>query len=124
VHHTIEQTKSDPILQASFDRVNKDFFVNLMDPPNFVFGGGTTKLGSYEYGTDTIMISEVLLEDQELLDYVIYHEMLHKKHKFSEGRHHTKAFRLDEAKFGDIAALEARLGKLLRRAKRGSWWRS
>ncbi|MBD3319190.1 DUF45 domain-containing protein [Candidatus Woesearchaeota archaeon] len=118
VHHTIPKTHDHPLLAASFERVNDRFFDGLMEQPNLVLGRGTTKLGSYEYGTDTIMISECLFADEELLDYVMYHEMLHKKHKFSQSRHHTKAFREDERKFGDYEQLEKRLGSLVRKAKR------
>ncbi len=120
VHHTIPKTKTHPVLAESFDRVNELFFLGLMDEPNFIIGSGSTKLGTYEYGTDTIMISEIMLQDTALLDYVMYHEMLHKKHKFSEGRHHTKAFRMDEKKFGDITELEKRLSRLVRKP-RGFW---
>jgi hypothetical protein len=125
VHHTVKKDKAEPELVNSFVRVNHQFFTGLMVMPNLVFGTGLAKLGSYEYGTDTIMISEILLEDDELLDYVMYHEMLHKKHKFSEGRHHTPAFRKDERLFGDIDYLEKKLAVLIRkakRAKRSSWW--
>ena len=117
VHHTIPKTKSHPELEASFERVNERFFHGLLERPNLVLGAGTTKLGSYTYGTDTISISEILLEEYDLLDYVMYHEMLHKKHKFSEGRHHTKEFRADEKKFGDVELLERGLSRLVRGAK-------
>ncbi len=120
VHHTIPKTESHPVLAESFERMNEEFFLGLMDMPNLVIGQGTTKLGTYDYGMDTISISELVLQDRELVDYVMYHEMLHKKHKFVKGRHHTKAFRNDERKFGDIPELDRRLAKLIR--KKRSWW--
>lgn len=120
VHHTIPKTKSHPVLSDSFDRVNERFFHGLMEKPNLIVGSGMSRLGTYTYGTDTISVSEVLFEDFELLDYVMYHEMLHKKHKFSEGRHHTKAFRDEEKKYGDIDVLERSLTRLIKRAKRKS----
>ena len=98
-------TESDPVLRESFDRVNDAYFHGMMTRPNLVWGGRNKHLlGTYTYATDTIMISRVL-EDapKELLDYVMHHEMLHKKHKFSckSGRthSHTPAFKRDEAKF-------------------------
>jgi hypothetical protein len=95
----------DPILAQSFSRVNEKYFMGLLDLPNLVWGSATVaKLGTYEYHTDTITISSILLsEKREALDYVMYHEMLHKKHKFhtSGGRsyHHTKLFREKEKAF-------------------------
>ncbi|MBR9692917.1 M48 family metallopeptidase [Candidatus Woesearchaeota archaeon] len=84
-----------------------------------------TKLGHYEYATDTISISTALKEAPELLDYVLYHEMLHKKHKFTESkggntRSHTKAFRDEEKKYrlADGGEPEKRLATFLGQRKR------
>ena len=45
-----------------------------MQTPNLVWGKNSfRKLGSYEYGSDTITISKIFLEsDKSLLDYVMY----------------------------------------------------
>jgi hypothetical protein len=52
-----------------------------------------------------------------MLDYVMYHELLHKKHGLTKGgRAHTKAFRADEAKFEE--ASEQQLHAFLRAKKR------
>jgi hypothetical protein len=96
--------KVDPLLEESFNRVNARYFDGLLDKPNLVWGENSfSKLGSYAYGANTITISRVLEEDQELLDYVMYHEMLHKKHKYytKSGRsyHHTHHFRKKEKEF-------------------------
>ena len=93
-----------------------------MEVPNLIWGKESThKLGSYDYGTDTVTISTILKDDLELLDYVMHHEMLHKKHKFKSkyGRTHahTKAFRDDEKKFPNQPILERRLERLARRKK-------
>jgi len=115
----------DPLLEESFNRVNERFFSNMMDKPNLIFAGASfSKLGSYEYTTDTVYVSEIFcdLSDDELmfLDYVLYHELLHKKHSFNikNGRHHahTHKFRIDEQKFGKN--IEAALSGFLRRKKR------
>jgi predicted metal-dependent hydrolase len=114
----------DPILEQSFLRVNETMFNNEMEKPNLIFASESfRKLGSYEYGTDTIHISSIFqeLEENEIkfLDYVIYHELLHKKHLFEtkNGRHHahTKIFKEDEAKFAKN--IEEELNKFLRKKK-------
>lgn len=113
---TIANKKSHPVLEASFNRVNNIFFDNFLDSPNFALCNSSRKLGCYEYGTDTIQITKHLLDDQEALDYVMYHEMLHKKLKFrgSCGRHHyhTKEFKQLENKFPNAEQIEKRLSKI------------
>ena len=99
-----------------------------MDKPNLKFATENfSKLGSYEYGTDTIYMSSIFsglpIIDQKFLDYVMYHELLHKKHSFhvKNGRHqaHTTAFRKDEEDFGKEQGvdMEKELSKFLRRKK-------
>ena len=122
VHIAIPKTKIDPQLLQSFVRVNGPFFFNNMEVPNLIWGKESIhKLGSYDYGTDTVTISTILKDDLELLDYVMHHELLHKKHKFKSkyGRTHahTKAFRDDEKKFPNQPILERRLERLARRKK-------
>lgn len=116
-------TKTDPYLEESFGRVNNEYLNGLMSKPNLVWGNHSVRLlGTYTYATDTIMISSVLRDaPQELLDSVMYHEMLHKKHKFScsaGGRthSHTKAFREEEKKYS-VKDVEARLQRFLRGAR-------
>lgn len=127
VSRVAPKSKSHPVLKGSFERVNRLMFGSMMDVPNLELGKGITKLGCYDYGTDTISISDILLDDSELLDYVMYHEMLHKKHQFkragSRVLHHSKAFKEDEARFPDAELLDKRLAKLVRRKKRfsGFW---
>jgi predicted SprT family Zn-dependent metalloprotease len=110
-------TEKDPVLQESFERVNEEYF-GMMSMPNLVWGNRTMSLlGTYTYANDTIMISSVLADaPQELLDYVMHHEMLHKKHKFTSSgmrtNSHTGAFRQDEAKWSDTHA-EAKLKRYL-----------
>jgi len=117
VHLAVPKTKSDPVLDNAFQKLNNAFFAGMMEKPNFRWMDGTRTLGHYEYGTDTISISKHLKEPQ-LLEYVMYHEMLHKKHKFSSTpgrhRHHSKAFRDDEAKFPDAKEMERRLSRVAR----------
>jgi len=115
----------NPELKRRFDQLNQAYFDGYMLTPNLRWGNETlTKLGHYEYATDTISISTALRGEPELLDYVLYHEMLHKKHKFSESaggftRSHTKAFRDEERQFRmrDGSNPEKRLVAYLRRRK-------
>jgi len=60
LHLGAPKTKIDPILEESFDTVNEKYFYNLIEKTNLVWGSpSTSKLGSYEYATDTITISSI-----------------------------------------------------------------
>jgi hypothetical protein len=117
LHNFVPKTQSDPLLENSFNRVNEKYFSSTIEKPNLKFGSRSfSKLGSYEYATDTITLSSALKDDFELLDYVMYHEMLHKRHKFSSknGRnyHHTSDFREKEKQFINADLMERRLKRL------------
>ncbi|MBN1792263.1 hypothetical protein JW826_01105 [Candidatus Woesearchaeota archaeon] len=115
-------TRVDPVLDECFERVNKKYFGGFMEKPNLVWGlESFFKLGTYTYASNTITISKVLEDDELLLDYVMYHEMLHKKHKYytnkaGQSRHHTAAFRKDEDAFED-PDVEEKLSRYLRRKR-------
>ena len=121
VHLAVPKTKTDEILEESFDRLNEAYFNGLLDKPNLKWGSdSTSKLGSYEYGSDMITISTIFKDsDQQLLDYVMYHEMLHKKFKFQSknGRnlHHSNEFRKMEAKFENRDLMEKEISRLARK---------
>lgn len=123
IHIAAPKTENDPVLEESFNRVNQRYFYGLLDKTNFVWGSASfSKLGSYEYGTDTIEISRALADcDIRLLDYVMYHEMLHKKHKFtkrgSRSYHHTGEFKKEEKEFEDSNKIEKELKRLLVRKR-------
>lgn len=123
LHIAAPKTKTDPILEKSFDRVNEKYFYGMLDKTNLIWGKKTLrKLGSYEYATDTITISSLFRdEDTKLLDYIMYHEMLHKKHKFytKNGRsyHHTKEFRKKEREFENNSLMENKIKELIRKKK-------
>ncbi len=110
-------------LVEAFNRVNDSYFYGLIDMPNLVWGQHSIrKLGSYEYGSDTVSISKILGEaPQEYLDYVVYHELLHKKHKFhhknGKSFHHTHAFRSDEKKFNNAEQIEKDMKHYLRKKR-------
>ncbi|MBI4149753.1 M48 family metallopeptidase [Candidatus Woesearchaeota archaeon] len=121
LHLVAPKTKSDPLLSASFRRLNGQFFADLLEEPNMVWGNGIRKLGSYEYQTDTITIAESLRGSQELLDYVMHHEMLHKQLKFSSnGRracHHNAEFKRRERAYPHAQQLERQLQSVVRRRR-------
>ncbi len=91
-------------LVERFNQLNEEYFGGLMNQPNLEWGKESlTQLGRYHYTTDTVRLSTILRKRPDLLDFVLYHELLHKKHKFTPAnnhfKHHTKAFRADEKKF-------------------------
>jgi hypothetical protein len=122
VHIAVPKTRSHPLLAQSFNRVNRLFFAGMIDVPNLVLGRDSTRtLGHYDYGTDTITISSVLVDQIDLLDYVMYHEILHKKNKFKSknGRtfHHTRQFREQERSYPNADELEGKLQRIVRKKK-------
>ena len=119
VHISVPKTKSDPILSQSFDRVNERYFYSVIEKPNLEWHSSINKLGSYEYGSDTISISRMLQgREAELLDYIMYHEMLHKKQKFENkglrNYHHTPEFRRKEKEFENQKEIENKIKMLSR----------
>ncbi len=117
VHISVPKTKSDPVLSQSFDRVNERYFYGLIEKPNLEWHSSINKLGSYEYGSDTISISRILHgKETELLDYIVYHEMLHKKQKFESrglrNYHHTPEFRRKEKEFDNQKEIENKIKAL------------
>ncbi len=115
------KTKTDEALEESFNRVNEIYFNGMLDKTNLVWGSNSTsKLGSYEYGSDTITISTIFKgAGQELLDYVMYHEMLHKKFKFQSRNlrnvHHSSEFKEMEKKFENSSLVEKEISRLARK---------
>ncbi len=109
MHVAIPKTKTEPMLENSFQRVNNKYFAELVEQPNLVWGKRTkNKLGSYDYCTDTISIN-IGLKNKNLvfLDYVMHHEMLHKHMKFDKkGRYHTPEFRKREKQFENAHMVE------------------
>jgi len=123
-----EAHASDPLLAESFKRVNEAYFSGFMGLPSLTWGQASTRtLAHYNLHTDTITVSTIFQNaPQHLLDYVMHHEMLHKKHQFtSSGKHtrfHTTTFREDEKKFGDAERLERELQSFLRGHRAGWRW--
>lgn len=95
-------------LDESFDRVNRSYFGGAMAKPKIIWNRTLTlrKFGHYQPSRDTVMIS-ISLDDpampDHVIDFVMYHELLHKKHGSTiiNGRRqaHSPAFRADERLF-------------------------
>jgi len=123
LHISASKDEIEPVISESFDRNNKKFFFNLIEKPNLVWGSSSfTKLATYDYHTDTISVSKILKSvDQQLLDYVIYHEMLHKSLKFSSKTqktiHHSKEFKEKEKEFPNSDLMEKELVRLANKSK-------
>ena len=118
LHLSAPKIHTDPVLETSFNRVNQKYFYSTIEKPNLVFCNSVSKLGSYNYHTDTIDISKILLGHPVLMDYVMYHELLHKRLKFrntKKGRsyHHTREFRIKEKEFENAKELEKQLQSLV-----------
>jgi len=118
IHLSVPKTKTNPALMGSFNRVNEKYFLHSIEIPNLEWGTASkTKLGSYDFHTDTISISTIFQDaDPDLLDYVMYHEMLHKKFKFrtssSRTLYHSKAFKQAEEQFENSKQIEKRINGL------------
>jgi predicted metal-dependent hydrolase len=115
------KTKSNPILKNSFQRMNLQFFDNKLEQPNLTWGTDSRrKLACYNFHSDTITVSTLFQESQEeILDYIMYHEMLHKHHKFTNknGRssYHSPQFKKDEAKYPNHKQMEKEINKIVRK---------
>lgn len=99
-------------LAEVFDRVNRRYFSGTLHRPHLKWSRRSTfrKFGHYQYDTDTILISCSLDTDQVpdyVLDYLMFHELLHKEHGLRQigtrSYAHTPAFRKAEEQFPRLA---------------------
>lgn len=121
LHIAAPKKRPEPELLESFSKLNEKYFYGTLEIPNLKWGKESrTTLGHYNYKNDTITISSIFKKIPcEFLDYIMYHEMLHKKHKFykKNGRnfHHTKQFKQDEKKFENYDQIQKQMKKILAR---------
>ena len=126
------KTKTDMILAPAFQRVNQQFFSSEIEQPNLAWGDAAfRKLASYNFHTDTIVVSSIFKDaPPEIVDYLMYHELLHKHLKFnhSHGRSsfHTSEFKQAEHLFPKQEQIEQHLSTIARAKrrefkKRGIW---
>lgn len=127
LHLAVPKHKTHPRLEESFKRVNERYFLSTVEQPNLVWvSPSIRKLGSYNFKTDTINMSKVFLElPDHLLDYVMYHEILHKRHQYRNAglrnTYHSKAFKEAEEVFENHEAVERELNAVLRKMKIKRW---
>ncbi len=128
LHRAAPVAEAPPILELSFNRVNDDFFGGLMEMPTIKWGEPAThKLAHYDYQIDTIIVSSHFKSAPErILDYLMYHELLHKKHKYTgtahRTLHHSAAFRKDEKKYPYFETIEKEINHFLKGKKRFAFW--
>jgi len=125
LHLTIPKEKqTTPELKESFNRVNKQYLNELLELPNLKWGKeSTTQLATYNYHTDTITISTIFKnQPKEILDYIMYHEMLHKHLKFyntdTKTIYHSPEFKKLEQKYENHKEIEKEIEKLAKGNKR------
>ncbi len=111
-------------LDKIFDRLNRRYFNNELPKPALSWSARRTKriLGHHDSVHDAIVISRSLDHPdtpQFLVEYVLYHEMLHIKHRprIVNGRRlfHTNAFRAEEKRFDRYEEAIAHLERLTKR---------
>ena len=108
-------------LQRLFDKINQEYFEGLLEQPRLRWSGreATRRLGYYHPDSDTITIS-CFLDQRDMpvyvVEYVLYHEMLHKKLALKEVNSyrvaHTTQFKEMEKKFARASAAEAFLKQI------------
>lgn len=127
-HIAVEKDKIDPELQKLFEQNNNELFDEPIEQTNLVWGNKSTRtLGTYNYQNDTITISSALKDaPAELIRFVVYHEMLHKKHKFYKANvntvHHSPAFRKEEKLFPEFETVDKRINQFLSRKRKKFTW--
>jgi hypothetical protein len=111
-------------LAQSFERVNSTYFSGEMPRPRLTWNRSITagKFGHYHYATDTVMISRSLdrpYVPSFVVDHVMHHELLHKKHglhwRHGRGQAHTRDFRREEREFVQYRSADEFLQSLARK---------
>jgi len=114
-------------LVASFDQLNQDYFAGQLERPLLSWSSRKTRrvLGHHDHVHRTIVISRTLDSariPRFVLEYVLYHEMLHIKHprRVVSGRtvYHSRSFREDERRFGRFEEALKWLEKIASPARR------
>jgi predicted metal-dependent hydrolase len=108
-------------LDAIFEELNTRFFHGLMARPRMSWSQTKTRriLGHYDPAHDAIIISRIFdhaAMPKFVLEYIVYHEMLHLKHpvKLRGSRRcvHSAEFQAEEKLFPQVAEANAVLRRL------------
>ena len=125
----IPKTRTDPQLESSFKRVNQQFFQNTVEQPNLQWGQQAfRKLAHYNFHDDSITVSSLFMKaPSEVLDYLMYHELLHKQfqfeHKNGRSRFHTAEFRAAEEQYPQQKEIELEIQKMIRKRRYSGFFR-
>ncbi len=114
-------------LGGVFEELNSRFFAGELERPNLQWGQQAfRRLAHYNFHSDMITVSETFREARpEILQYIMYHEMLHKKMAFTNkegGRHsyHSPEFKRAEALFPEYERIEKEITQFVRKEKRSA----
>jgi predicted metal-dependent hydrolase len=97
-------------LATNFDRLNAIYFDGRFERPRLAWSGTRSRriLGRYDATHNTIFVSRLFDSPRVpdfVLDYVLYHEMLHVRHPSRAAScrliNHTPEFRAEERRFKD-----------------------
>jgi len=108
-------------LEAIFEELNTRFFHGLMARPRLSWSPTKTRriLGHYDPAHNAIIISRIFdhpAVPRYVLEYIVYHEMLHLKHpvKMRGSRRcvHSAEFQEEEKRFPRVAEAEGFLKRL------------
>lgn len=116
----VPKNRFEPVLEESFERVNQEYFNGLLEKPNLVFHcPSLKKIASYNFYTNTISVSPLFKDDPEILDFLVFHELLHKKLKFVNKNNyylfHTHKFKNEENLFKNKEIIEKRIQQRLQK---------
>ena len=110
----------DGQLLDSFSRVNEQLLDGQLELPNLTWGKETfRKLAHYNFHTDTITMSSLFKEAPlEIVDYIMYHEMLHKHLQFTSknnrSSYHSPTFKRMEQMYPNYNMIEKRITSMVR----------
>jgi len=119
LHKASPRIESDTALIESFNRINNKYFQDIIEMPNLIWGNASKrKLASYDYQTDTVTVSSLFKNSaQHIIDYLVYHELLHKKLKFkssgSRSIHHGSDFKKLEQQYYNSEAVEKEITRFV-----------
>ena len=110
-------------LSTLFDRLNQQYFCGELQPPHIGWSmrSWRRQFGCYDPGPNQIVLNrrmDRLGVPQFVVEYVLYHEMLHVKHPTRRSGcsliSHSPAFRAEEKRFAQFAAARKFLDRLAR----------
>lgn len=99
-------------LQEIFDQLNREYFENVLKRPHLTWSraASRTLLGHFDTAHNAIVISKIFDRPQMprfMVEYILYHEMLHLKHPVTHTRDrrcfHSSEFRAEEKRFAQFA---------------------